>query len=155
MSHPKIYPKSNPDDVVLCRETDIQAPITTVFDVATDLELFAELDPPVQSVKITSEIKKGKGVKTHWIAISDYSNKQIEWDEEIIHYERPNQYAFRVTDGEEVYEGVHTLTSNPDGSTHIMFCETYHFKADSEKFGKTLEGLLNNIKNEAERRAQA
>ena len=154
MSYPKVYPKTNPDDVVLCRETDIQASIKIVFDVATDLELFAELDPPVQSVIITSEIKKGKGVISHWVAISDYSNKRIEWDEEIIHYERPNQYAFRVTAGEEVYEGVHTITSNSDGTTHIMFCETYHFQPDPIKFGNTLEHLLNNIKNEAERRAK-
>ncbi|MHA1839715.1 MAG: SRPBCC family protein [Candidatus Ranarchaeia archaeon] len=153
MPFPKQYPKTNPDDVVLCRETVINAPITVVFDVVTDLELFAEIDPPVESVTITSDIRKGKGVTSHWVAISTQSNKKIEWDEEIIYYDRPHQYAFRVTEGEEVYEGVHTLTENPDGTTHIMFCETYHFKADVDKFADVLEHLLANVKRVAEERA--
>ena len=155
MPYPKTPPKTKPSDVTLCGETVIDAPIEVVFDIVTDLELFAELDPGVQSVTITSTKKRGLGVKSHWTAISFFSDKEIEWDEEIIYYERPTQYAFRVISGDEVYEGVHTLTEKPDGTTNIMFCETYHFAADKEKFGKVIDGLLNNIKTIAEERARA
>jgi uncharacterized membrane protein len=154
MPYPKTPPKTKPGDVTLCRETAIDAPIEVVFDIITDLELLAELDPPVQSVTITSTKKQGLGVRSHWTAISPFSDKEIEWDEEIIYYEHPTQYAFRVISGDEVYEGVHTLTEKPDGATNIMFCETYHFPADKEKFGKVIDGLLNNIKTVAEERAR-
>lgn len=150
---PRIPPKKDPKDKQLCGQIDIQAPIETVFEVITDLELFAELDPPVLSCIITSAIKKGVGVTSHWVALSDHSKKRIEWDEEIIHYEPPNQYSFQVTQGEEVYEGVHTLSINPDHSVRNEFCETFHFSIDVEKAQKNIDDLLVNVKREAEKRA--
>jgi uncharacterized membrane protein len=126
-----------------------------IFDVITDLELFAELDPPVVSCEITSEKKRGVGVTSHWVAISDHLSKRIEWDEEIIHYEPPRQYAFRVVQGEEVYEGVHTLTENSDGTVTDEFWETFHFAVDTSKAQKNNDGLLRNVKREAEARAKS
>jgi uncharacterized membrane protein len=131
----------------------IGAPIGVVFDVVTDLELFAELDPPVLSCEITSENKRGVGVTSHWVAISDDLSKRIEWDEEIIHFEAPHQYAFRVTQGEEVYEGVHTLTENADGTVVIEFWETFHFAVDASRRQHSIDELLSNVKREAEARA--
>jgi uncharacterized membrane protein len=141
-------------DRQLCSTLRICAPEDVVFDVITDLELFAELDPPVLSCEITSKQKRGVGVTSHWVAISDHSSKRIEWDEEITHYESPHQYAFRVTRGEEVYEGVHTLTKNADGTVTNEFCETFHFAIDIPKAQKTIDDLLENVKRLAEARTR-
>ena len=154
MSFPRMLPKTNPSDPQLFSTVTISAPIRVVFDVITDLELFAELDPPVLSCEITSQHKRGLGVTSHWVAISDDQSKQIEWDEEIIHYLSPHQYAFRVTQGEEVYEGVHTLTENADATVTIEFWETFHFAVDVSKRQQSIDALLNNTKREAEARAR-
>ena len=154
VSYPRMLPKKEPSDVQLCGKLEIQAPIGVVFEVITDLELFAEIDPPVLSCEITSEKKRGVGVTSHWVAISDHSLKRIEWDEEMIHYNPPRQYAFRVTSGEEVYEGVHTLTTKPDGTVSNEFCETFHFPVKIDKAQKNIDDLLANIKQVAEQRAK-
>ena len=152
MPFPRVLPKTDPSDRQLFSTITISAPIGVVFDVITDLELFAELDPPVLSCEITSESKRGVGVTSHWVAISDDLSKRIEWDEEIIHWETPHQYAFRVTQGEEVYEGVHTLTKNADGTVTIEFWETFHFAVDALKRQQSIDQLLSNVKREAETR---
>ncbi|MBI4884769.1 MAG: SRPBCC family protein [Actinobacteria bacterium] len=154
MQFPRVLPKSDPSDQQLFSSVNIRAPIDVVFEVITDLELFAELDPPVLSCEITSEHRRGVGVTSHWVAISDDLSKQIEWDEEIIQHESPHQYAFRVTQGDEVYEGVHTLTANSDGTVTDEFWETFHFAVDASKRQQSIDGLLENAKREAEARAQ-
>jgi len=150
---PRVPPKADPNDRQLSSTIAVRAPIGVVFDVLTDIELFAELDPPVLSCEITSQVKRGLGVTSHWVAISDDLSKHIEWDEEVIHYESPHQYAFRVTQGDEMYEGVHTLTDDSDGSVTIEFWETFHFAVDAVKRQQSIDGLLANVKREAETRA--
>ena len=144
----------SPGDQQTCGRLNIRAPVGVIFDVITDLELFAELDPPVLSCEITSTRKRGVWVTSHWVAISNHSLKRIEWDEEMIHYDPPHQYAFRVTEGDEVYEGMHTLTENLDGSVTSEFCETYHFPIDVAKAQKNIDALLANVKRVAEARAK-
>ena len=153
MPYPKHPPKQNPEDVNTYREIDINAPIEIVFQVITDFESFSEIESPIQSVTITSKHRKGKGVTSHWTAISSQTGEVFEWDEEVIYYDPPYQYAFRVTSGNEPFEGVHTLSENPDGTTHLLLSETHFFPLDVDAFAPVIEGLVSNVKKAAEKRA--
>ncbi|MHA1713992.1 MAG: SRPBCC family protein [Candidatus Ranarchaeia archaeon] len=156
MSYPKIPPKKSPDDVLISREIDINAPIEVVFEVLANPELFVDLEPIVESVTITSEIKKGKGVITHWEFHDPVTKEKFSTDEETIHFEPPYQIAYTTFGGSgaQGYTGVHNLSVNPDGSTHDEFNEVFHFKADPEAYAKVIEKMLANVKIASERRVK-
>jgi uncharacterized membrane protein len=147
--------KKDPSNLVLKIETDINAPIDIAFGVATDLELFKELESIVESVTITSEIKQGKGTKSHWVLVDPLTNRKFENDEEITHFEPPYQYAFKVLAGNNIYEGIHTFSENPDGTTHLHLCETFYYDADPQEYKEVVKDMVNNIKMVAEKRARS
>jgi hypothetical protein len=154
MAYSPVPPKRNPDDVIITKESDINAPITTVFEVIEDIESFGDLEDGVKSVAITSDVRKGKGVKSHWV-LEDLSTHEIwELDEEIIHYDRPYQYAYVGYAGGKDYSGVHTLSENPDGTTHHLFNEVFFFDIDVDVYDGVVAGLVTNVKKESERRAR-
>ena len=63
----------------------VNAPPQKVFDVIADVERMFVFGPEVKSITITSEVKKGVGVKSHWVAERDGVVK--EWDEEVTDYD--------------------------------------------------------------------
>lgn len=154
MDYPKLPEKRSQNDVIITKESDIDAPMDIVFDVVTDIELFVELEEGVKSVTITSDIKMGKGMKSHWVLEDQSTDENWELDEEIIYSKRPFQYAYIGYAGGKDYSGVHTLTKNPDGSTHHLFNEAFYFKVDPEVYGQVVGGMVANVKKEAEKRAK-
>ena len=156
MTYQKIPQKRTENDLLVSKEIDINAPLDTVFAVLTDFDLFVELEEPVEKVTITSDIKEGKGVKSHWQLVDPDSGGKWSLDEEIIHYDRPFQYAYvgYGSNGKD-YSGIHNLSENADGTTHVLFNEVFHFDADPDIFGGILIQLLENVKKEAEKRSGA
>jgi len=75
-----------------------------------------------------------------------------EADEEIVHYDKPHQYAYTGHSRGRDYAGVHTLTENPDGTTHHEFNEVFHFAAEPAAYRQTIEKMVANAKQLAERR---
>ncbi len=146
--------RKSAQDVLVSRETDINAPRETVFDVIEDLELFVELEENVKKVDILSEEKKGKGLKSRWELENPGTGEHWVVHEEIIHYDKPHQYSYigRADDGND-YAGTHTLTENEDGSTHLLFNEMFYFDADPQALGDIVAGMLQKVKQESERRA--
>ena len=154
MSYPTAPQKRNPNDVIISKESDIDAPMSTVFSVIEDIEYFGDLEEGVKSVTITSDIKKGKGMKSHWVLEDLSTHETWELDEEIIYYDEPNQYAYIGYAGGKDYSGVHTLTRNPDGTTHHLFNEAFYFDVDVEVYDEVVGGMVANVKKESERRAK-
>ncbi len=152
--YPRVPKKRSPSDIIISKETQIAAPVETVFDVVTDLQLFVELEEGVKSVTVTSDISEGKGTTTHWVLVDQSTGENWELDEEIIYYRKPYQYAYVGSSGGKDYSGVHTLERNPDGSTHHIFNEAFHFDVDPEVYGEVVGGMVQNVKREAERRAK-
>jgi hypothetical protein len=154
MSYPQVPEKRNESDLLLSKEIDINAPMDVVFMVLTDFDLFVDLEEPVRSITITSEIKEGQGLKSHWLLIDPDTGGEWTLDEEIIYYDQPRQYAYvgHGSNGKD-YTGVHNLSENPDGSTHVLFNEAFHFEANPDVYGEILDTLLANVKKEAEKRA--
>jgi uncharacterized membrane protein len=154
MAYSTMPEKRNPDDVIISKERDINAPITTVFEVIEDIQAFVELEEGVKSVTITSDIKQGKGMKSHWVLEDLTTHETWELDEEIIYYDKPNQYAYVGYAGGKDYSGVHTLTENPDGTTHHMFNEAFYFDIDVGVYDGVVGGMVDNVKKWAEERAR-
>jgi hypothetical protein len=140
---------------MVTKEADIAAPMTTVFEVIEDIQLFVRLEENVQKVTITSDIKSGLGMKSHWEMGEPRTGAAWCVDEEIVHYDKPRQIAY-VGEGAEgkSYAGVHNLSSNPDGSVHLTFNEVFHFAVDAE-IERVVAGMVANVKKEAESRAGA
>ena len=88
MDYPLLPEKESDNDVIITRESDINAPMDVVFDVMTDIELFVELEEGVESVTITSDIKEGKGMTSHWVLKDQKTGERWELDEEILHYDQ-------------------------------------------------------------------
>ena len=154
MKYPEIPERKNPTDVLVSRESEVQAPPETVFEVIEDLKLFVELEENVKEVTITSEIKSGKGLTSHWVLEDPGTGERWEVDEEIVHYDKPNQIAYIgfAPDGKD-YAGIHNLTKNPDGTTHHVFNEMFYFEADPDALGEVVGGMVENVRMESERRA--
>jgi len=154
MNYPKLPERRTSGDVVITRESDIKAPMDIVFDVITDIQLFVELEEGVESVTIVSDIKFGKGMRSHWVLKDQNSGEKWELDEEIIYSDRPNQYAYLGIDPQgRDYSGVHTLSLNSDGTVHHLFNEAFYFDVDEAVYGEVVGGMVANVKKEAERRA--
>ena len=154
MSYPREPKKRTPNDVMITKESDINAPIATVFSVIEDITNFGDLEAGVKSVTITSDIKKGKGTKSHWVLEDLSTNEAWELDEEIIHYDEPYRYAFVGYGGGKDYAGVHTLRKNPDGTVHHIFNEVFYFDVDVDVYDKVVGDMVTKVKKESERRAK-
>ncbi|MBI9104194.1 MAG: SRPBCC family protein [Spirochaetales bacterium] len=155
MEYPVMPQRRSEKDVLITKESLVKAPLEIVFDVITDLKLFEELEEGVKSVTITSEIKEGKGMKSHWVLQDQSTGEAWELDEEIIYSCRPYQYAYVGYAGGKDYSGVHTLTANPDGTTSHLFNEAFYFDVDPEVYDEVVGGMVTNVKKEAEKRAAA
>jgi hypothetical protein len=154
MAYPAVPAKKHPSDRLVVKTADIAAPMETVFAVIEDIQLFVELEENVQSVTITSEIKQGVGMKSHWELSDPASGAEWFVDEEFIHYDKPRQIAYRGVNAQgKDYTGVHNLSRNPDGTTRLVFNEMFHFDVDGS-IEDIVGGMIANVKKEAERRSK-
>jgi uncharacterized protein YndB with AHSA1/START domain len=153
MGYPAVPEKKNPGDKLVTKSADIAAPIETVFAVLEDVRLFVELEENVKEVTITSEVKSGKGMKSHWELYDPANGAQWFVDEEFIYYDKPNQIAYTGVNAQGMdYTGVHNLSRNSDGSTRLVFNEMFHFDVD-DAIDEIVEGMVANVKKESERRS--
>ena len=136
--------------MILTVQIDIIAPIETVFEVISNPKLFVELESVVEEVEYLSKTR-GKGMITRWKIRVPESNEIIINDEICIHYDPPYQMAYSVTKGLRPYSGVHTLSKNPDGTTHLHFSEVWHYNANKEEKIEIIKGLVENVKRHAEK----
>ena len=155
MTDAKSPERKNPDDVLISREVVISAPRETVFNVLEDIKLFVELEENVKKVTITSDVKQGKGMKSHWIMEDPGTGEHWEVEEEVVEYKKPELFSYIGNAGGKDYAGIHNLRENRDGTTHLCFNELFYFKADPEALGRVIEGMLQNVKKESERRNSA
>ncbi len=153
MGYPAVPEKKNPTDKLVRKEADIAAPMETVFEVIEDIELFVELEENVRSVTITSEVKKGVGMKSHWELFDPANGAEWFVDEEFVHYDKPKQIAYVGVNAAGMdYTGVHNLSRNEDGTTHLVFNEMFHFDVDDSIDG-IVGDMVANVKKESERRS--
>ena len=138
---------------VITVDAEVNAPITTVFEVLEDLELFAELDPLVRAVTFLSPQRRGSGVSTRWEMWDPDANTMVESSEEVVLHEPPVRFGYTGSFSGNRYAGTHSLTENPDGTTQLHFVETFYFDADRDAYRAAVDRLILNIKGEAERRA--
>lgn len=155
MSDTTIPERKNPGDVLVTKEADVEASKETVFEVLEDVKLFEELEENVKNVEIVSEVKSGKGMKSQWLLENPGTGERWEVYEEFVEYDKPNRiyYIGTASDGND-YAGIHTLTENENGTTHHLFNEMFYFDADPEALGRVVEGMVQNVKQEAERRTK-
>lgn len=138
--------------MIITGEIYIEAPPERVFSVISDVERMYVFDPSVKNITITSKTKRGVGVKSHWVA--EREGKIIEWDEEVIEYDPPRVFAFKVTTEWRRTEGRHTLIPEGTGTrlrlaeNHIKGGEFYAQNAE-ERVAKA----LNRVKTWAEKDA--
>ena len=149
---PKIPEKKNPDDIVVSAFVDIDAPIEFVFKIVGNPLEVVDLEDIVHQVSIISDIKQGVGTQTKWVNQDFETEKEVVYIEEIYHYEPPHQMAYRVTSGPQYYTGIHTLSTNPDGTTHHEFNEVFHFPGKHDELQAIVEENVNNVKRIAEQR---
>lgn len=149
---PKAPEKKNPDDVLVSATIDINAPIELVFKIVSNPLEVVDLEEIVHQVSIISEQKQGVGTQTRWVSQDFEANKEVEYIEEIYHYEPPYQMAYRVISGPRFYGGVHTLSKNPNGSTHHEFHEAFHFPGDEAELQAIVQENVDNVKQIAEQR---
>ncbi len=147
--------RRSPDDVVLSSERTVAAAPELVFAVVTDFELFVRLEEGVSRVTIISDHAEGVGVRSRWELVDQSTGEQWTLDEEVVSWDPPFRYAYTGNGGGKDYSGVHTLTRNPDGTTHHRFDEAFHFAVDRGVYQEVIEGLMSHVKREAERRAAA
>ncbi|ADK82635.1 SRPBCC family protein [Sediminispirochaeta smaragdinae] len=153
MGYPAAPAKKHPTDRLVTKTADISAPMLTVFEVIEDIKLFEQLEENVRKVTITSDIKQGLGMKSHWDLFDPSTGEAWYVDEEFIYYEKPKQLAYIGINGEgKDYTGVHNLSENEDGTTHLLFNELFHFPIGDE-IENVVEGMMANVKQEAERRS--
>jgi len=153
MGYPAVPPRRNPGDLIVTKEADIAAPMETVFEVLEDIQLFVRLEENVSKVSITSEIKSGVGMKSHWEMYEPSNGAAWFVDEEIVHYDKPRQIAYVGESAEgKSYAGVHNLSPGKNGGTHLVFNEVFHFPVDSS-IDKVVAGMVSNVKKESELRS--
>ncbi len=149
---PREPPGRGSGDLRVHVESEVAAPISTLFEVIEDLELFASLEANTTSVIVTTSHRRGLGVKSRWTALHPEIGEEKTFEEEIVHYDKPHQYAYVGGGDGWDYAGVHTLSENSDGTTHHEFNEIFYFDADRAHFEAAVNGLVTNAKAEAERR---
>jgi|GEM_PF-4925960 hypothetical protein len=153
MSYPSIPQKKTPSDLLVTVGTDIRAAPEVVFEVIEDIESFVRLEENVHKVTIIGDVKRGLGMKSRWEMHEPSNGPAWFCDEEIVHYDKPNQIAYiGENDDGKGYAGVHNLERKPDGTTRLVFNEVFHFPVD-ESIRQVVEGMVSNVKKESERRA--
>ena len=97
----------------------INASPERVYAVLSDVEKMYIFDPEVKSVTITSAIKRGVGVQSHWIAEKNGVIK--EWNEVVTVYDPPRAFGFNVMSETCETMGFHELFPKKNGTNESHF----------------------------------
>ena len=100
----------------------INASPERVYEVVSDVEKMYIFDPEVKSVTITSTIKRGVGVQSHWIAEKEGVTK--EWNEIVTAYDPPRAFGFKVMSETRETMGLHELFPEKNG-TRLRITENH------------------------------
>lgn len=139
-------------------EREVAAPPETVFDVLTDHRRYAELTP----LRRSELEREGEPVVDGVGAIRVLSAVGPPIREEVVAYERPGRFSYKVLSGLPVRDHLGTVSLEPsDGGTRV----TYALKAIPTvplagglvmlTIKQAVTQLLNGVSTEAERLAAA
>ena len=101
----------------------INAPREQVFTVLADLPLLGRIHPNVVKIYYTSEISKGVGVTSHWIAKKP-GRPEFEFDEEFTSWEENRRMGFITTSGPKMSGEL--LVEDQNNGTLLTFWEKLH-----------------------------
>lgn len=102
---------------------DIAAPRRRIYDLAKDMERYAEFMPDVEYVRIVR--RDGNTTITRWKTLVEEA--PIEWTEEDIFDDERTRIDYRLLDGDlDKFEGSWTFEER-DGVTHVVLGVDYDF----------------------------
>jgi coenzyme Q-binding protein COQ10 len=102
---------------------DIAAPRRRIYDLAKDMERYAEFMPDVEYVRIVR--RDGNKTITRWKTLVE--DAPIEWTEEDIFDDGGTRIDYRLLDGDlDKFEGSWTFEEH-DGVTHVVLSVDYDF----------------------------
>lgn len=138
---------------------EVNAPPEVVFDVLTDHRRYAELTPLRKSVLEREGEPAPDGVG----AVRVLSAVGPPIREEVIVYERPSRFSYKVLSGLPVRDHVGTVSLEPDGDGRTRVTYALRTTPTVPVVGGVVIGvvkqgvkqLLNGVSAEAERRAAA
>jgi hypothetical protein len=126
-----------------------------VWNIITDIPQFIHIDPGVQKIEIMSGIKKGLGVRSRW-TVERPKGHIFQWEEEIVAWNPPHSYSFKIfTDVHDMF-GTQTLTPIENGTkTLVEFRSIRNYQVEDDFIDRTFEimrELLQNVKQYTERK---
>jgi ribosome-associated toxin RatA of RatAB toxin-antitoxin module len=102
---------------------DIAAPRRRIYDLAKDMERYAEFMPDVEYVRIVR--RDGNKTITRWKTLVEEA--PIEWTEEDVFDDVGTRIDYRLLDGDlDKFEGSWTFEEH-DGVTHVVLGVDYDF----------------------------
>ncbi|HEY5094388.1 MAG TPA: SRPBCC family protein [Candidatus Eremiobacteraceae bacterium] len=102
---------------------DIAAPRRKIYELAKDMERYAEFMPDVEYVHIVR--RDGKKTITRWKTLVEEA--PIEWTEEDVFDDEHTRIDYRLLDGDlDKFEGFWTFEEH-DGVTHVVLAVDYDF----------------------------
>jgi ribosome-associated toxin RatA of RatAB toxin-antitoxin module len=102
---------------------DIAAPRRRIYDLAKDMERYAEFMPDVEYVRIIR--RDGNKTITRWKTLVE--DAPIEWTEEDVFDDVGTRIDYRLLDGDlDKFEGSWTFEEH-DGVTHVVLGVDYDF----------------------------
>lgn len=116
---------------------EIDAPRRKIYELAKDMERYADFMPDVESVRILS--RNGNTTTTRWKTLVEEA--PIEWTEEDIFDDDNTRIDYRLIEGDlDKFEGAWTFEDR-DGKTFVRLGVDYDFGVPSlsELIGPILE----------------
>ncbi|HKW44600.1 MAG TPA: SRPBCC family protein [Candidatus Eremiobacteraceae bacterium] len=102
---------------------DILAPRRKIYELAKDMERYAEFMPDVEYVKIVR--RDGHKTITRWKTLVEEA--PIEWTEEDVFDDERTRIDYKLLDGDlDKFEGFWTFEER-DGATHVVLAVDYDF----------------------------
>jgi ribosome-associated toxin RatA of RatAB toxin-antitoxin module len=102
---------------------DIVAPRRAIYELAKDMERYADFMPDVEYVKVLS--RDGNVTVTRWKTLVEEA--PIEWTEEDVFDDERTRIDYRLLEGDlDKFEGAWTFDER-DGVTHVVLGVDYDF----------------------------
>jgi hypothetical protein len=141
----------------------VDAPVETVFDVATDLEHAAENIRGIRSIELLTPSPVSKG--TRWRETRTMMGRDTTEILEIVAFDRPQSYTVGCNSCGSYFESTFSFVPHEcDGATHvslnvIMEARTFFARLIAPlgnlMFGKTMRKLLDDDLEDIKRVAEA
>lgn len=117
------FASDSPDMPYVETAIDIAAPRRRIYDLAKDMERYAEFMPDVEYVRIVR--RDGNTTITRWKTLVEEA--PIEWTEEDVFDDARTRIDYRLIDGDlDKFEGSWTFEER-DGMTHVVLGVDYDF----------------------------